>query len=172
MSCIIGLKNGKNIFIGADGFATDGDDRRPIIANKIFRNGDFLIGFAGSVRGGRLLDKHLFKPPKEIWKLPDSIQKVFERKGCITQNDSCGLLHPCNFLIAHKGKLYEILSDFQLNEVDGNFTAIGAGSSYAMGALLILEKLELKPEEKIMKALEASAFFSTSVGPPFVVEKF
>ena len=47
-------------------------------------------------------------------------------------------MQPCNFLIAYKERLYEILMDFQLNEVMGNFTAVGSGAAYAMGAMHIL----------------------------------
>lgn len=171
MSCIIGLIQNKIVYLGADSFATtDEGDRRPIIANKLFKNGKYLIGFAGSVRGGRILADPSFKLPVNIWKLPDRLQEIFTKKGCVVQSENCGLIHPCNFLIAYKGKLFEIMSDFQLSEVDGNFTAIGSGSSYAMGALFALQKTSLKPEQRITRALEATSFFTTTVGPPFFIK--
>ena len=171
MSCIIGLINKNKVYLGADSYATTVDgERRPIIANKLFRNGKYLIGFAGSVRGGRILSDSSLKLPSNIWRLPDTIQEIFTEKGCITQDETCGVLQPCNFLIAYKAKLYEILSDFQISEICGNFTAVGSGASYAMGALHVLEKTSTKPEQKITRALEAASFFTTTVGPPFFIE--
>jgi ATP-dependent protease HslVU (ClpYQ) peptidase subunit len=171
MSCIIGLIQNKKVYLGADSFATtDQGERRPIIANKLFRNGKYLIGFAGSVRGGRLLADPSCKLPTNILKLADAIQDLFVKKGCVTQTEDCGLLQLCNFLIGYKGKLYEIMSDFQMSEVSGNFTAVGSGAAYAMGALYVMQKTSASPESKITRALEAASLFATTVGPPFIIK--
>ena len=72
--------------------------------------------------------------------------------------------------MAHQGKLYEILVDFQINQV-AEYDAIGAGASFAFGALYTMRKTNLKPEQRIKIALEAAAEFDTSTGPPFWIVK-
>jgi ATP-dependent protease HslVU (ClpYQ) peptidase subunit len=103
-------------------------------------------------------------------KLADVIQDKFVEKGCVAQTEDCGILQLCNFLIGYKGKLFEIMSDFQMSEVSGTFTAVGSGTAYAMGALYVMQKTSATPENKIIKALEAASCFVTTVGPPFLIE--
>jgi ATP-dependent protease HslVU (ClpYQ) peptidase subunit len=77
-----------------------------------------------------------------------------------------------NFLVATtEGKLYEILSDFQMNEVD-NFTAIGSGSTFALGSLFTSKGRIKEPEARVFKALQTAAFFDAATGPPFITEIF
>jgi len=68
MSCVIGLvDNEGQIWMGSDNFATtDKGEIRPIKVQKIFRNGKYLFGYTGSVRGGQILTSKHFTPPKDI----------------------------------------------------------------------------------------------------------
>jgi ATP-dependent protease HslVU (ClpYQ) peptidase subunit len=173
MSTVVGIVEKGKVYIGADSLAsTEEGDARPMKCRKIFRNGPYLIGFIGSVRGGQVLYPTYFKPPKDIMDMPDAILKHSQDKGCLLTNEQQQSVHGCNFLIGFKKKLYEILVDFQLTEIE-DYTAIGAGSPYAFGSLYTTEKMKdsFTPEMRIEIALGASEEFSTSTRGPFYYEK-
>ena len=172
MSCVIGLMDDGNVYIGADGFATTEEgERRPIVADKIIRNKHYLIGYTGSVRTGQIVDSHNFDPPDKIEDLAEAMREHLYAKGCVATAEGGISMQTCNFLIGYKDQLYEILMDFQLNEVLGNFTAVGSGAAYAMGAMYVLNKMKIDPLRKLELALEAAADFHTSCGPPFSYDK-
>ena len=67
MSCVIGLLHEGKVYIASEGIATTDDgEKRPIIANKVFRNDKYLIGFTGSVRSGQILGPKFFEPNKSV----------------------------------------------------------------------------------------------------------
>ena len=176
MSCIVGIVSHNEVWIGADSLGTTEDgDVKLRNCNKIFRNGEYLISFAGSVRGGQILFPKYFKPPKDIWDFPDSLRVQCERKGCLGIAESQVSIQACNYLIGFQGKLYEISMDFQMSEIT-DYASIGAGSPYAYGALHALDSLKdelynLTPVQRIKKALMAACEFHTSTGEPIYVEK-
>ena len=171
MSCVIGLVEDGKIFFGADGFATTEDgERRPIVCNKIFRNKKYLIGYTGSVRTGQLVEPAYFDAPDDISELAESMREHLYARGCVATAEGGISMQTSNFLIAYDDKLFEILMDFQLNEVLGNYTSIGSGAAYAMGAMYVLNKSKIEPVRKLELALDAASFFHTSVGPPYQYE--
>lgn len=173
MSCVVGLLHEGHVYIGADGFATTEDgERRPIVTDKIIRNKNYLIGYTGSVRTGQILDPHYFNPPDVIEDFVEALREHLYAKGCVATTEGGINMQSCNFLIGYKHRLHEILMDFQLNEVMGNFTAIGSGASYAMGALYVLDKTnKIAPSTKVELALDAAAEFHVTCGPPFTWDK-
>jgi len=174
MSCIIGMIENGRIILACDGVATTSDgDKRPIVVEKILRyeKPNMLIAWAGDVRPGQTLKPHYFKPPKVIYDLPDAIRDHFESKGCMTLDESGSQITKCNYLIAYEDRLFEILLDFQLNEVQGNFTSVGAGASYALGSLYTTQDLDMTTEEKITLALDSACEYSATCGPPYIFEE-
>ena len=171
MSCVIGLVNGGKVYIASDGIATTDDgEKRPIICNKVFKNKNYLIGFTGSVRTGQIIGAKFFDPPQNVYELPDAIRESLTEKGSIViSNETQQQLTSCNFLVGFQGRLFEILMDFQLNEVLGDYTAIGTGAPYAMGALFASKKWN-SPEKRLKAALGAACEYDTSCGPPYTIE--
>jgi hypothetical protein len=168
----VGLIEGGDVYIGADGFATTEEgERRPIIANKIIRNKAYLIGYTGSVRTGQIVEPYYFDPPDKIEDFAEELREHLYARGCVATAEGGISMQTSNFLIAFDGRLFEILMDFQLNEVMGNFTAVGSGGAYAMGAMYVLNKAKLNPVTKLELALKAAAEFHTSCGPPFDFDK-
>jgi len=172
MSCVVGLVHKKFVYIGCDGIAsTEDGERRPIHAIKIFRKGPYLIGFAGSIRTGQIIQQNDFKPPKGIYGWPDAIREQITEKGAMVKSDESGEMQATNFLIAYKGKLYELLCDFQINEVNADgYTAIGAGSGIALGSLFTSKGLDFTPEQRVQLALYSATEFMGSCGPPYLIE--
>ncbi len=170
MSCVVGLLQNGKLYLGADGFATtEGGERRPIICNKIFTNNSYLIGFTGSVRHGQILGPKHFKPPESIYDFADAVREIFAEKGAMLTSEVGQQIHASNLLLGYHGRLYEVLIDFQLNEVFGSYTAIGSGSPYAMGSLYATKKWN-SAEKRIMNALKAATEFDTSCGLPYQIE--
>ncbi len=173
MSTVVGIvKNGK-VWLGADSYATTSDgERRRIICNKIFVNGPYLMGYIGSVRTGQVLAPREFDPPENVLDFPDFMINQFKEKGCIAvQSDNQVILQEGNTLIATlTGELYEVLADFQINQVK-DFTAIGSGSMFAVGSLYTTRKSS-NTKKRILTALEVASVYDMSTGPPFVVEEF
>ncbi len=171
MSCVIGLVEENRIYLAADGYATTEDgERRPIICNKIIRNGPFLMGYTGSVRTGQIMDAGDFEPPETIATFAETARQHLYAKGCVATAEGGISMHTSNFLIVFDGKLYEMLIDFQINKVLGNFTSIGSGAAYAMGAMHILEKTKMEPLRKLELALDTASCYHTAVGPPYDFE--
>lgn len=169
MSTVVAIKDKDKVWMGCDSFATtENGERRPIVANKIVKNGKYLLGVIGSIRGSQLLSPHYFKPPANILDFPVKVIDIFRDNGCLTVTDTTVYEQSCNILIAFKGKLYELMVDFQLNEII-QYSSVGSGSLFAFGSLHSTQGTTLTPYERIMKALEAAACFDMSTGPPFLV---
>jgi ATP-dependent protease HslVU (ClpYQ) peptidase subunit len=172
MSCIVGLVDKKKVYLGSDGIAsTEDGDKHPVNAIKIFKKGSYIFGFAGSIRTGQIIQRSTYKLPKNIWGWPDLIREQITKKGAIFTPEGQGELQSSNFIIGHKGKLYELLCDFQLNEVnEEGYTAIGAGSMLALGSLYTSKGLDFTPTERVYLALNTATQFVTSCGPPYTIE--
>src|SRR4030095_14530972 len=85
---------------------------------KIFRNGEFILGFTSSFRMGQLLRYSLVPPVPRDWDLDrfmatEFVQSVRDclREGGFARNDS-GVESGGTFLVALRGRLYRIESDF------------------------------------------------------------
>jgi ATP-dependent protease HslVU (ClpYQ) peptidase subunit len=169
MSCVIGIVKGKKVWLGAESCASTGDgERRYTKLKKIFKNGPYLIGFVGNVRPGQVVMPN-WKPPKDIKDFPDALIEQFTIKGCIgTDSEDQTIIQGTNFLIAFKNRLYEILIDFQMNEI-GTYSAIGSGSDFATGSLHTTSSMKFTPEKRITLALDAAVHHSTSCDGPYII---
>jgi len=174
MSCLIGYKAGNTFYLASDGAATTEEgDIRPILVKKIIRRGEYLIGFSGSVRTGQLLNEYyLPDPPEMIEDFVEALKMNITDAGCLITSEYGTVLTQNSFIVIYRDKMYEILSDFQLNEVGGDFTAIGSGTAYAYGAMQVIQDLDLSPSDKLIKALDVVSKFQATVRPPHEVVKY
>jgi ATP-dependent protease HslVU (ClpYQ) peptidase subunit len=170
MSTVVAIKDVNKVWMGCDSFATtENGERRPIGNEKVFRNAKYLIGFIGSVRSGQLLNPHYFKPPTNILDFPTKVIGLLKIFGALATTETQTLQQESNMVIATKGgNLWELLTDFQLNPIP-EYTTIGSGSVFAFGSLYTTQDTDMHPEDRIIKALEAAAYFDVSTGPPFKV---
>lgn len=93
--------------------------------------------------------KHCFKLGGYIQSFPDG-----DEKG--------GL-----FLVGYKNRLFKINCDFDVAETLNGFDVCGSGESFALGVMSVLDKTNLTTNEKVLKSLEISEHFSSSVRGPF-----
>ena len=59
MTCIIGLAENDRVYIGADSASAEGWTVRATGLSKVFRAGEFVIGYTDSFRMGQILEYHL-----------------------------------------------------------------------------------------------------------------
>ena len=174
MTCVIGLRHGGRVYIGADSAAVQGWSVRPSNVPKLFRNGPFLIAYTTSFRMGQLLHYELEVPKQAgeddrkfmVTKFAECTRKLLKERGFskVDSNSEKG----GQFLVGYNGALYTIHTDFQVAEVAEGLDSVGSGSDYALGAMVALEKLP--PVRRIKKALQIAAHFNMGVCPPFHVK--
>lgn len=176
MTCIVGLIDDGKVYIGGDSAGcTDSyvERRRD---TKVFKNGDFLIGFTSSFRMGQIL-RYSFCPPEifttNVYRYMctdfiDSLIKMLEDKkfAQVDKNEITG----GEFLVGYKNQLFDVGSDFQVCELYKNYNSVGCGRAWALGSLYSTKDRNMKPKDRIILALEAAEEFSPWVRKPFTVK--
>lgn len=179
MTCTIGiLDNNGTVFIGSDSAATA--DNLVDIRNdkKVFYNGDFIIGFAGSFKLGHIL-QYVFEPPKipkgmntDIYmntifvkQVKQCFDKYVENLGIIKDGLFFG-----DWIVGCKNHLYHLYNDLHIGKLNKNYIAIGSGAMVALGSLYSTNN-NPNSQERIEIALNASAEFTNTVYPPFYILK-
>lgn len=176
MTCIVGIidkKSGK-VHLGGDSAAGGADfsiiERKE---PKVFKNGDFVIGFCDSFRMGQIL-RYKFIPPRQRKNIDDNeymatdfidgVKKCFSENGFgsfIPKEENKG----GEFLVGYNGTLYVIEEDFQVGVQTTNYYAIGIGQDLALGAFYATESQN--PTERMEIALKAASRFNSGVREPF-----
>ena len=174
MTCIIGLVAEGTIYMGGDSMAAAGWESRVTKLPKVFKRDDFLIGYSTSFRMGQLLQHQLVIPPCGERSVMDYMVTAFVEnvRGCLKDHGYTKIENSREeageFMVGYGGRLFEVCSDFQVNEYDDSFTAIGCGAPYALGAMKALD--DFTPEARIRESLKIAARFSSGVQGPFRVE--
>lgn len=174
MTAIVGLCEGGKVYIGGDSAGVANFAITTRADQKVFRNGDFIMGFTDSFRMGQLL-RYIFTPPP---RRPD--EDVF----AFMVNDFVNTARKClksggftkvennvetggNFLVGYEGRLFRVSSDYQVGESACGYDAIGCGDGYALGSLYTSNG---DPRKRVKTALKAAQEFSAGVREPFHIE--
>ena len=173
MTCIVGLVEQGVVYLGADSLGCAEWNSRVLAMEtpKVFRRGPFLFGVTGSLRWGQLLQYKLVIPGQDetpdmaymVGTVLDAIRQCLKENGFAQIENSQETGGVC--LIGYKGKLYSVDDDYGVLVTVDDFAALGCGDMPALGALMALTGME--PRERLMRALEISAYFSAGVGGPF-----
>lgn len=180
MTCIVGIidKKTKKVTIGADSAGVGGFEVTIRRDEKVFKNGDFIIGCTSSFRMIQLL-RFSFKPPrimtKDIYEYMctdfiNEVRKCFTDGGFLQKRKE-GDEQGGTFLVGYKNRLFEINDDFQVGESLIGIASVGCGATYALGAIYSINKFELSAKEKVLISLEAAQFFSCGVRKPFIIHQ-
>lgn len=175
MTCIVGVIDGDRIVMGGDSAGTEGMFQAPFATEKLFQNGEFLIGHTSDYRLGNLL-RYRFTPPvpeegSELHRymatqFVDALRECLKAGGYAKREaevESGGV-----FLVGYRGRLFIVEDNYQVMEFLDAFGACGSGSEVASGALYASK--ELPAEERIKLALEAAARYNTHVCAPFIIK--
>lgn len=165
MTCIAAVVEHGRVWMRGDSAVSMGDDAIAIQAEpKVFKIGRVVVGCCGDnvweACFRRLRVPRAPGPDLAAWvaaDLTDAI-RAFIKDNEIESEDSAALL-------AIGGLLYYVESDGFPWRVRGRYAAIGSGSGPALGSLR--ETSRLTPQNRLKRALEASAEHMTSVRPPF-----
>lgn len=182
MTCIVGLIDNGKVWMGGDSAGVAGLDVTIRKDPKVFKNGDFLIGYTSSFRMGQLL-RFKLNPPKYYAEqhnndeyqymctdFIDAVRTCLKNGGYtkISSNEEYG----GTFLVGFNGRLFEIDSDFQVGESLSDYNSVGCGEDYAKGSIYALLDLGnlLPPRTVVCEALKVAEHFSGGVRGPFVIE--
>jgi ATP-dependent protease HslVU (ClpYQ) peptidase subunit len=187
MTTILAIQGDGWAVIGSDTQWTDDDGRvgrshQP----KISSVGRYLIGVAGDVRGGNVI-QHSFTPPPLpvkaqgakltkfiVSQFVPAYRQVLEANGVgLPQYDSEIARTTIDSLVVANGVVFQIDGDYG-TEMDANrIYAIGSGGCYGIAALQALTEKKkltvLTARQAILKALAISAKFDAGTGAPFHV---
>jgi ATP-dependent protease HslVU (ClpYQ) peptidase subunit len=185
MTCIVALINENKVLLGGDAAASD--EKTGLIFQrtdaKVFKVGQFGIGYVDSFRMGQILQYYwtppIYKPTSGYrnldkfirTKFVESIKDVFKEYGygnfsqATEDGDQGGI-----FIIAVQGagRIFTMDTDFHVSECDVSYMAEGAGQELALGSLYSTTQIKT-PRKRVRMALEAAAKFNMAVRPPFTI---
>ena len=182
MTCIVGLVDNKEIWIGSDSAGTAGPDQDIYKTTKAFKRGPFIIGGSGSYRGIQLmqytvpldkllpLDNYLKNPDVSIESyahcFAELIRETFRDNG-LAEIESNVEGTDTQILFGFRGRLFTLQYDFAVLESSNDYYSIGSGSVYAHGSLY--ESRDKPPLERVLSALRCAEYYCTGVKGPFKV---
>jgi hypothetical protein len=186
MTAIVALIHENKVLLGGDSAASD--EKTGLIFQrvdpKVFKVGQFGIGFVDSFRMGQILQYSwtppIYKPSvgfKNLdkfmrTKFVESIKELFKEHGYGNQNpgstddgDEGGV-----FIIAVQGagRIFVMDTDFHIGEADVPYMSEGAGQEIALGSFYSTPSIKT-PRKRVRLALEAAAKFNMSVRAPFTI---
>jgi ATP-dependent protease HslVU (ClpYQ) peptidase subunit len=178
MTAIVGFVDGDKVIMGADSAAMDGRYGQYDMADeKIFKNEEFLIGITGSPRAANLL-RYKFKPPYHkpetdtyeymCTEFIDAVRKLYKENGFMFLEDGQEFAYG-SVMVAYRGKLFVIHSDYQVMLYKYPYASIGCGDFMALGSLYSTEGKD--PIERVLTALKAADQFSAGVRGPFIIKR-
>jgi len=178
LTCIVGVIEDGEVWLGADGRSTAGDSVTSCINRKMARVGPLLIGVSGMPRVQQII-AHDFKCPeysggdvmaylcREV--VPAIRERLTARDAIFEDKDDGCQNFGSHFLIACQGQLFMMDGNSAVYESQRSIECIGSGADVAFGYLLGNTRDE--PEQRIKGALRAASEVLNSCGPPFYVEK-
>ena len=179
MTCIIGIGDAKAgiTYIGGDS-AASGGNQVSIVANpKVFRLGEYVLGYTSSFRMGDILELRVQAPkplPKGVslrqhlvrtW--IDYLRSVYKQLGYLEIEK--GVESGGTFLIGTRGHLCQIYGSFQANTPAEGYASVGSGDDLALGALYATRSMNMNPRHRIILALQAAAYHTPFVRRPFKI---
>jgi len=181
MTCIVGLVDKKRVWMGVDSLGVAGYSKTSREDMKLFKCAgveNAMISYTTSFRMGQLLMYGEFFEELEVLKdkinhkymvtkFVPKIQKAFEDGGfgTIKSGEKVG----GSFLVAFRGRLFRVESDYQVGVNSIGYAADGCGADLALGSLHATSSLKILPRERVLMALRAATEFSAGVAPPFHV---
>lgn len=176
MTCIVGLVEGDNVWMGGDSAGVSGWSLTVRADLKVFRNGPMIFGFTTSFRMGQLLRYALKVPHHEAdvevdqylaTTFIDAVRECLKAHGFAKKEN--GQESGGTFLVGYRGRLFSIDDDYQVGEASDGYNACGCGREFALGALYA--SAHLTGRDRLGLALRAAERHSAGVRGPFHYEQ-
>ena len=176
MTCIVGIRCKSTLYIGGDSAVSSDNLVQTMADPKVWKKGQFIIGFAGGLRVGQVIKYKMKIPPINERKpteymvtgFVNAMRKTLKVSGAARENMK-EEEQENQFLVGYNGRLFEVDEAYGVCEVGDEYIAIGCGTEYALGSLHATKGQP--PEKRLTAALEASAYFCEGVRPPFHIVK-
>lgn len=180
MTCVVAFKHEGDVWMGADSAGVD--TNLGLVTRKdpkIYRVGEFLLGFTSSFRMGQLLGHALNVSKRhpsisvELYMATTFIDAVRHtlKAGGYARIDN-GEESGGTFLVAYEGRIFNVSSDFQVGESVHDYDAVGCGAAVALGALHAMSyDQNVAPHRMIFRALAAAECFSAGVRAPYLFKR-
>lgn len=176
MTCIAALVHNGTIHMASDSEASDDSSCVTISTPKIAINGDYIVGVSQSLRVLNILHNTSLPPVPSLSSLYSFMSVEFVQDIAETLENTPGtatrekMEEGTEILVGTLGRLFLIGSDYSVHEATQPYMAIGNGSLAALGSLFSTD--DMSPKTRVIKAVKASAEFSTGVRGPFNHLKF
>lgn len=177
MTCVVGLTDeAGNLWIGADSASVGGYNIRVRADEKVFANGPFLIGIAGSWRMGQVLRYNFVPPVQEpdeeterfmVTRFMEAVRTQFNATGFGEISNNVQTMGDGAFVVGYRGRLFIASWDYHVGWSSDGLAAVGCGERIAYGSLFSTAGQD--PEQRVLTALAAAEAFSAGVRGPFVV---
>jgi len=178
MTAVAGLVDNGKVWMGADSAGVGGLSLAIRSDPKIFKTGEFLIGYTSSFRMGQIL-RYFLSPPVPHEKQADfeymvkafvpAVRTALKDHGYLKYDNSRETIG--TFLVGRRGKLFMIEDDLQVGELATPYAAVGCGQDLALGSLHTTHAMKkMRAFDRIDAALKAAEAFSAGVRGPFVIE--
>ena len=167
MTILVGIADGKNVYIGADRSASDDNTIITMCRPKVGVDSKWIYAYAGSVGVGQLIEFVEFPTldkKADVYKVL-RLNIIKQLKSLVAEHSNDDDDNGAEFLIGANGRLFEFSSsDWGVVEVSE--TCAGSGNQIALGSLYTTYTLDMDTEERIKYALEAAIEYSpTCQGP-------
>lgn len=175
MTAILGYADGEHVWISGDSAAQNGGwSQFTIRERKVWRAGDFIIGITGRLRIGQLMQA-LFVPPQHPGELKPAdyfvisfiptLRELLRQHDESMTSDASGT----GLIIGYRGVVYHMDSAFNVNAIEPQIVADGAGGDVALGAFCAFRESGVEVESSMRRALEIAGQHDLTVAPPFYV---
>lgn len=147
MTCIVGLVGKQGVLVAGDAQSSTEWIKRMDVSAKVFQLMETVaFGYCGSGRFGQILQYHMetLDPPplamdEHRWVVRDFVphlRDVTEAHGHLHVRHNVEEFGPSSFLLAVRGRLFSVESDFSVGEHVLPFEAVGSGAETALGSML------------------------------------
>lgn len=175
MTCIVGLVEEGNVYMGGDSVGVAGWQLTVRKDSKVFRVGEFLLAGTGSFRMLQLLRYAFvapdYDPSTELERymaveFVNALRQCFKDGGFAekkNEQESGG-----HFLVGVRGRLFYIEADYQVGESLCGYDAVGCGADVALGVLYATP--DMQPKKRVELALRGAEQHNAGVRGPFSIE--
>lgn len=166
MTCVAAIAKEGKVYFAGDRAASEGNYIVAIDKPKIWKNGKYIFGFAGTFDAQII--QYNFNPPEPEGNLDKFMHTKFLKylKGFYAEWDLGGKDSELSLIIGIKGKIYEHEAEgLTMISYDKDYIVIGSGAEYAMGSLHSTRNHK-DPKRRLALALDAACDLSNScLGP-------
>ena len=166
MTCIVGIADGTNVWMAADGGACGSDVIVSAVSPKVVKVDEFLIAYSGDGFGiGQLVP--LADYPLDNVNLPIELRLTFCKSMSKLINKYGGVANgSSHLLVGGYGRLFEVYSD-DWGIVEVTETSLGTGAAYALGSLYTSQGEH--PRTRLVRAVGAAITYSPTCQGPIEV---